>query len=110
VDHAEQEWVMGFHVIAVAVVVMAALFHEHGFRFFHISTDYVFPGDANSPYDETDTTGPLNVYGASKLAGEQQAIALNPDAIVIRTSWVYASHGKNFVRTMVRLMTERTEV
>lgn len=110
VDQAEQEREMAFQVNAEAVGVMAALCHEHGCRFIHISTDYVFPGDANSPYVETDTTGPLNVYGASKLAGEQQAIALNPDAIVIRTSWVYASHGKNFVRTMVRLMTERTEV
>jgi len=110
VDQAEQEREMAFQVNTEAVGVMAALCHEHGCRFIHISTDYVFSGDANSPYVETDTTGPLNVYGVSKLAGEQQAIALNPDAIVIRTSWVYASHGKNFVRTMVRLMTERTEV
>lgn len=110
VDQAEQEKEMAFQVNAEAVAVMAALCREHGCRFIHISTDYVFPGDANKPYVETDATGPLNVYGASKLAGEMQALTLDPDAIVVRTSWVYASHGKNFVRTMLRLMAERTEV
>ena len=110
VDQAEQEKEMAFQVNAEAVGIMAALCMEHGCRFIHISTDYVFPGDANKPYVETDATGPLNAYGASKLAGEQQAIALNPDAIVVRTSWVYASHGKNFVRTMCKLMAERSEI
>lgn len=110
VDQAEQEKDMAFQVNAEAVGVMAALSREHGCRFIHISTDYVFPGDASQPYKETDGTRPLNVYGASKLAGEQQAIGLNPDSIVVRTSWVYASHGKNFVRTMLRLMAERNEI
>lgn len=110
VDQAEQEKDLAFQVNAEAVGVMAALCHEHRCRFIHISTDYVFAGNASQPYLETDITGPLNVYGASKLAGEQQAMALNPDSIIVRTSWVYASLGKNFVRTMLRLMGERSEV
>lgn len=110
VDQAEQEKEIAFQVNAEAVGVMAALCREQGCKFIHISTDYVFPGNATKPYVETDATGPLNVYGASKLAGEQQAIALNPESIVVRTSWVYASHGKNFVRTMCKLMAERNEV
>lgn len=110
VDQAEQEKDLAFQVNAEAVGVMAALCHTHQCRFIHISTDYVFPGDATQPYIETDVTGPLNVYGASKLAGEQQALAFNPASVIVRTSWVYASLGKNFVRTMLRLMAERSEV
>jgi dTDP-4-dehydrorhamnose reductase len=110
VDKAEQERELAFQVNAEAVGVMAALCREHGCRFIHISTDYVFPGDANKPYIETDATSPLNVYGASKLAGEEQAFALNPETIVVRTSWVYASHGKNFVRTMLKLMAAKKEI
>lgn len=110
VDQAEQEKELAFQVNAEAVGVMAALCSEHRCRFIHISTDYVFAGNATKPYVETDATGPLNVYGASKLAGEQQALAFDPLSIVVRTSWVYASHGKNFIRTMLRLMAERSEV
>ena len=62
------------------------------------------------PYTENFPTDPINVYGASKLEGEKQAIQLNPDCIIIRTSWVYSSFGKNFVKTMMRLMNEKDEV
>lgn len=110
VDKAEHEKELAFQVNAEAVGVMAALCKETGCRFIHISTDYVFDGRNTQPYLETDPTGPLSVYGASKLAGEQQALEWDPGAIVVRTSWVFASHGKNFVRTMMKLMAERAEV
>ncbi len=110
VDKAEQEKDLAFQVNAEAVGVMAAVCKETGTRFIHISTDYVFPGNGTEPYLEDDPTGPVNVYGASKLAGELEALQLNADSIIIRTSWVYSTHGRNFLKTMVRLMAEKETV
>jgi dTDP-4-dehydrorhamnose reductase len=110
VDQAEQARDIAFLINGEAVGVLAAISREFGARFIHISTDYVFQGNASLPYRETDATSPVNTYGASKLEGEEQAFRVNPDAIVVRTSWVYSSYGKNFVRTMIRLMNERKEI
>ena len=79
-------------------------------KFIHISTDYVFDGNANSAYTENFQTHPINHYGASKLEGEKQAFQFNPDSIVMRSSWVYSEFGKNFVKTMLELMTRKNEI
>jgi dTDP-4-dehydrorhamnose reductase len=110
VDRAEQEKDLAFQVNAEAVGVLAAVCKEHNSKFIHISTDYVFDGTASVPYNEDDLTNPQSVYGASKLEGEKQALQLNPETIIIRTSWVYSEYGKNFVKTMMKLMSERNEI
>ena len=110
VDKAEAEKDLAFLVNGEAVGVLAAICKEHGTKFIHISTDYVFNGEGTYPYTENFPTDPINVYGASKLEGEKQATGFNPDCIVIRTSWVYSSFGKNFVKTMMRLMNEKDEI
>jgi dTDP-4-dehydrorhamnose reductase len=107
VDKAESEKDLAFLVNAESVGVLAAVCREQGTRFLHISTDYVFRGDGSKPYTEADETDPQNVYGASKRDGEIQAMAQNPDSVIIRTSWVYSVFGKNFVKTMMKLMQER---
>ncbi len=75
----------------------------HGVRLIHVSTDYVFPGDASEPYEVDAPTGPRSVYGSTKLAGERAVLAAHPDAHVVRTAWVYGATGSNFVKTMVKL-------
>ncbi|MDH8701213.1 dTDP-4-dehydrorhamnose reductase [Dysgonomonadaceae bacterium PH5-43] len=76
----------------------------------HISTDYVFDGEGNRPYKETDNTNPQSVYGKSKREGEEALLDSNPDSIIIRTAWLYSSFGNNFVKTMLRLSKEREEL
>ncbi len=110
VDRAEQEKDMAFQVNGEAVGVLAAICKESNCRVIHISTDYVFDGTGTTPYNELFPPHPINVYGASKLEGEKQAQQLNPDCIIIRTSWLYSEFGKNFVRTMVKLMSEKKEI
>ncbi len=110
VDKAEQESELAFIINAESVGILAAVSKEHHCKFIHISTDYVFSGDSPMPYVETDTTGPVSVYGKSKLAGELEATKQNPDSVIIRTSWVYSYYGNNFVKTMMRLMKERNEI
>lgn len=110
VDRAESEKEFAFEINGESVGVLAAICKKHDTKFIHISTDYVFNGKANYPYTENFPTDPVNVYGASKLEGEKQAIQLNENTIIIRTSWVYSSYGKNFVRTMMRLMNEKNEI
>jgi len=110
VDKAESEKNLAFLINGEAAGVLAAICKEYDTKFIHISTDYVFNGEATYPYTENFPTDPINVYGASKLEGERNAMQFNPDSIVIRTSWVYSSYGKNFVKTMMRLMNEKDEI
>ena len=110
VDRAEQEKDRVFHINSEAAGVLAAICKENHTKLIHISTDYVFDGTANVPYKEDSSTNPQSVYGASKLEGEKQVLQLNPDAIIIRTSWVYSEFGKNFVKTMLKLQQEKEEI
>lgn len=110
VDRAESEKERAFQVNAEAVGVLAAVCKQSATKLVHISTDYVFDGTATVPYKEDAPTNPQSVYGASKLEGEKQALQFNPETIIIRTSWVYSEYGKNFVRTMVKLMQEKEEI
>ena len=110
VDKAETERDLAFQVNGEAVGVLAAVCKEYGTKFLHISTDYVFDGNGTVPYKTDAATNPQSVYGASKLQGEQEAMQFNPDSIIIRTSWVYSTYGKNFVKTMRKLMSEREDL
>ncbi len=110
VDKAESDADTAFTVNAVAPGIIAEYCKENAIQLFHLSTDYVFDGTATVPYTEADITNPVTVYGASKLAGEVRVQEAAPDAMIIRTSWVYSSYGKNFVKTMLRLMAERPEI
>ena len=107
VDKAETEKDEAFQINGMAVGVMAKLCAAHQIRFIHISTDYVFDGTSQIPLIEDDKVHPVNVYGDSKLAGEEAAFRQNLESLVIRTSWVYSFYGKNFVKTMMRLLGER---
>lgn len=112
VDKAElpEEKESLFAINATTVKEIAAFCKEKDIRLIHISTDYVFAGTGSVPYKETDVTDPVNIYGASKLAGEQYITAVNNDAVIIRTAWVYSRYGKNFVKTMLRLMQEKPAI
>lgn len=105
VDAAETDRETAWAVNALAPKVMAEEARATGAVLIHLSTDYVFPGTGERPWVETDATGPLNVYGATKLAGEQAIAEAGAAHVILRTSWVYSAMGKNFVKTMVRLLT-----
>ncbi|MFV3327953.1 dTDP-4-dehydrorhamnose reductase [Pseudomonas sp. NY15372] len=107
VDKAESEREQAFRVNAEAVGVLAEAAAASGALLVHYSTDYVFPGQGVTPWRETDDVGPLNVYGQSKLAGEQAIQASGCKHLIFRTCWVYAARGNNFARTMLRLASER---
>jgi dTDP-4-dehydrorhamnose reductase len=108
VDQAESEQAPAFSVNAVGPRVLAEAAAKLGSRLVHISTDFVFSGERPIPYAITDAAEPATVYGRSKLAGEQAVVStLHSRAVVIRTSWLYAAEGSNFVNTMLRLMGTR---
>lgn len=110
VDKAESDRDRCFAVNAAAPAVMAAEAAVLGAKLVHYSTDYVFDGRKTTPYVEEDPTGPLNVYGASKLAGERGIAEAGGEFVILRTSWVYSNHGANFLKTMLRLGAERPEL
>ena len=106
VDQAEGEPDLAFRVNADTPAAIARALGPDGPPLVNVSTDYVFDGDKGAPYVETDTPAPLNVYGASKLEGERAVLAAHPRSLILRTSWVVSGHGKNFVKTMLRLAGE----
>lgn len=110
VDRAESDEEKAFLINAEAVGALANICKSHDAKFIHISTDYVYDGSKEMPLKEIDAVSPVNVYGASKLKGEQLAIENNPSSLIIRTSWVYSSFGNNFVKTMLRLFREKEEI
>ena len=107
VDRAEDERELAQQINGDAPGLMGRLLAERGVPVIHYSTDFVFSGEATRPYREDDATGPLNVYGETKLAGEQALLASGAKALIFRTSWVYGVHGHNFLLTMLRLFRER---
>lgn len=110
VDKAESESDQAFAINATGPEYLGIACRDVNAALIHISTDYVFAGDTNSPYKESDLTGPTGVYGESKLAGEK-AIARELDQhIILRTAWVFGAHGNNFVKTMLSLGAERDEL
>lgn len=110
VDAAEQDQELAFAINALAVGEIARYAKDHGAALIHFSTDYVFAGDADVPYSETNLVGPTGVYGQSKLEGEQAILNSGAPALILRTSWVYSNHGKNFYKTMLGLSEQRTEL
>lgn len=107
VDKAETEKELATLINTTAVVALASIAKAKNIKFITFSTDYVFNGNASSPYLTDTPIDPVNFYGSTKAQGEAKALAIHSGIIVIRTSWVFSSHGNNFVKTMCRLMKER---
>ncbi|MGQ5790873.1 dTDP-4-dehydrorhamnose reductase [Serratia sp. IR-2025] len=107
VDKAENDVELAALVNECGPRNLALVAQETGCRLVHVSTDYVFDGLATTPYQETDKTNPLSVYGKTKLDGESAVLNVHPGTIVIRTAWVFSEYGNNFVKTMLRLGKQR---
>lgn len=110
VDKAELEPDIAQQINAQGPYYLALASCAIGARFFHVSTDYVFDGTKNTPYLTSDETKPLGIYGKTKREGEQLSLDANPNTVIIRTAWVFSEYGNNFVKTMLRLAKERTEL
>jgi len=111
VDKAEQEAELANQINHLAVKQLASIASNQRAKLIHISTDYVFDGESNKPYLETDTPNPINAYSRTKLAGESALKEIMPtNALIIRTSWLYSEYGNNFVSTMLSLGRERDEI
>lgn len=110
VDKAEQEEALARRINAEVPAELAALTRRSGALLVHYSTDYVFDGSKPAPYEESDEPAPLNAYGRTKLAGERAIAEQGGDWLILRTTWVYASRGANFARTMLRLAAEREKL
>jgi dTDP-4-dehydrorhamnose reductase len=107
VDNAESDVETAWRVNALGPALLAAATRAAGVPLIHVSTDYVFDGEKEDFYVETDPTGPLGVYGASKLGGEAAVRTGNPRHVILRTAWLVSPHGSNFVKTMLRLAVQR---
>lgn len=110
VDLAEKDADKAFAINADGVGYLAEVCSEYKTVLIHVSTDYVFDGETNLDYSEDDFTSPIGVYGESKRKGEELALENNPKTIIIRTSWLYSEFNKNFVKTMLQLFSEKTEL
>lgn len=111
VDKAESDSDAAYNVNQQGAKNLALACKEIGAKLIHVSTDFVFDATKNTPYQPEDPTNPLGVYGASKLAGEEAVVeVLGSDVSIIRTAWVYSTHGNNFVKTMLRLMAEKEQL
>lgn len=110
VDKAEKETTLAQIINTEAVATLALIAKQKNIPFITYSTDYVFNGNATSPYLTDTALDPVNFYGKTKADGERLALEVNPNTIIIRTSWVFSSHGNNFVKTMLRLMKERASL
>ena len=110
VDKAEEEEEQCRKINTDAVAYLGEAAQHIGARILQVSTDYVFGGDSYMPYQESDSVSPTSVYGRTKLAGEKALSAVCPDAIIVRTAWLYSEYGHNFMKTMLRLGAERPEI
>lgn len=110
VDLAESEPEKAYRVNGLGAGNLASACAAQRTKFIHVSTDFVFDGSASQPYPPEAATAPLGEYGRSKLAGEQAVQEAMPDALIVRTGWVYSAFGNNFVKTMLRLMAERDQL
>lgn len=110
VDRAEEEKMLCAAVNTDAVKNLAMAADANGAKIIHISTNYVFDGTNHRPYRESDKVNPISQYGTTKRKGETLLLALAPQAIIIRTAWLYSAHGKNFVKTMLRLADSQPEI
>ena len=110
VNKAEEDAVLCDRLNHLAPANLARVAARHRIGLVHVSTDYVFNGEHHVPYREDDATCPNSVYGTTKLAGEEAIRTIHPEAVIIRTAWLYSSFGNNFVKTMLRLGKEREEL
>ena len=110
VDKAEEEGEVALRINADSVAKIASAAERQGARLMHVSTDYVFDGTKGAPYQPYDLTSPLGVYGQTKREGEKEALNRCQNTVIVRTAWLYSEHGRNFVKTMLRLMSTHPQV
>lgn len=110
VDKVQSEAVIARKINAQGPYNLSIAANKNNARFYHISTDYVFDGEKTKPYLTTDQINPLGVYGKTKLQGKQLCLKVNPNVTIIRTAWVFSQYGNNFVKTILRLAKERSEL
>ncbi|APY08469.1 dTDP-4-dehydrorhamnose reductase [Winogradskyella sp. J14-2] len=110
VDKAESDYNSAFNVNVSGVKNLAEACKAYNVKLIHVSTDFVFDGEQNKPYKESDPTNPLSVYGDTKLKGEQEVSKALKEYFILRTSWLYSEHGANFLKTMLRLSKDKTQL